>query len=375
MFKIIKSQYPVKISQFYRYKSTQKFANVHEEVLQCSDYPLDKINSHFKNTIFSVIGYGPQGRAQALNLRDNGLNVIIGLRQGKSYDDAIKDGFIPNKTLYSIEDAVIYGNTIMNLLSDAGQAASWKKSILPYLYKNKTLYFSHGFSIVYNEQTGVVPPSNIDVIMVAPKGTGRTLRTSFIEGKGVNSSIAVYQNVSGNADETVKHIGFAIGSGYLYRTTFKKEVYSDLVGERGVLMGAIQGAFLAQYNVLRENGHSPSEAFNETVEEATQSLIPLIAENGMDWMYSNCSTTAQRGAIDWYPKFEKALKPVFNELYESVRNGTETRIVLEQNNDKDYRKKLQVELDNIANQEIWKAGKTVRKLRKTPCFKIKDFHL
>ena len=355
--------------KFNRFISTKKFADIQEEVLVCTDYPLNKIQNHFKNTIFSVIGYGPQGRAQALNLRDNGLRVIVGLRHGDSYDEALKDGFVPNNSLYSIEDAVLYGNIVMNLLSDAGQKITWEKSILPFLNKNKTLYFSHGFSIVYKDRTGVIPPVDMDVIMVAPKGTGRTLRTSFMEGKGVNSSIAVFQNASGKANDTVKHMGFAIGSGYLYRTTFQNEVYSDLVGERGVLMGAIQGAFLAQYNVLRENGHSPSEAFNETVEEATQSLIPLIADNGMDWMYSNCSTTAQRGAIDWYPKFEQALKPVFKELYESVRNGTETQVVLDQNNDKDYRKKLQSELDHIGNLEIWRTGKTVRELRKVPISK------
>ena len=366
MFHFLKIQNKVK---FCRFINTKKFADVHEEVLVCTDYSLDKIQNHFKDIVFSIIGYGPQGRAQAQNLRDNGLRVIVGLRPGNSYDEALKDGFIPNHSLYSIEDAVSRGNIIMNLLSDAGQKITWEKSILPYLNQDKTLCFSHGFSIVYKEQTLVIPPTNMDVIMVAPKGTGRTLRTSFKEGKGVNSSIAVYQNASGKADETVKHLGFAIGSGYLYRTTFQNEVYSDLVGERGVLMGAIQGAFLAQYNILRENGHSPSESFNETVEEATQSLIPLIADNGMDWMYSNCSTTAQRGAIDWYPKFEQALKPVFKELYESVRNGIETKIVLDQNNDKEYRKKLQIELDYIGNLEIWRTGKTVRELRKIPISK------
>ena len=349
--------------------NTKTFADVNEEVLECTEYPVNKIQKFFGNKIFSVIGYGPQGRAQALNLKDNGLRVIIGLRQGNSYDLAIKDGFIPNNNLFSVEDAVSHGTIIMNLLSDAGQSTTWNKSILPNLNKNQTLYFSHGFSIVYQEQTGVFPPKDMDVIMVAPKGTGRTLRTSFKEGKGVNSSIAIYQNSSGKADDTVKHLGFAIGSGYLYRTSFEKEVYSDLVGERGVLMGLLQGAFKAQYDILRANGHSPSEAFNETVEEATQSLIPLIAENGMDWMYSNCSTTAQRGAIDWYPRFEQALKPVFKELYESVRNGTETKIVLDQNNDKNYREKLEAELNDIGNQEIWRTGKTVRELRKLPVSK------
>lgn len=341
--------------------STMRFANVFEEVVKSSEYPLSKIKTYFKYTTFSVLGYGPQGRAQALNLQDNGLAVIVGLRPGKSYDEALKDGFIPNLNLFSIEEATEKGDIVMNLLSDAGQKQTWEKSVHPFLNKTKTLYFSHGFSIIYKDQTGIIPPTNMDVIMVAPKGSGRTLRSAFVKGEGVNSSIAIYQDKSGFAEQNAKHIGFAIGSGYLYKTTFENEVYSDLVGERGVLMGAIHGLFLAQYNVLRERGHSPSEAFNETVEEATQSLIPLIAENGMDWMYKNCSTTAQRGAIDWYPKFEKVLKPVINELYDSVYNGTEVKNVLNKNNNK---QKLDEELEVISNMEIWKAGQTVRDLRK-----------
>ena len=351
------------IFRFRRF-STMRFGNIHEYIEKNTDYPLKRIQEYFKYTKFGILGYGPQGRSQALNLKDNGLNVIIGLRQGESYKEAIKDGFIPNINLFSIDDAVKQGDIIMNLLSDAGQKESWHKCVLPYLTKDKTLYFSHGFSVVYKKQTNIIPPPNMDVILVAPKGSGRTLRTAFIKGEGVNSSIAVYQDKSGFAEQNAKFIGFAIGSGYLYKTTFENEVYSDLVGERGVLMGAIHGLFLAQYNVLRERGHSPSEAFNETVEEATQSLIPLIAEQGMDWMYKNCSTTAQRGAIDWYPKFEKVLKPLMNELYDSVYDGTEVKNVLEQNNKKDYRYKLDEELELISNMEIWKAGKTVRELRK-----------
>jgi ketol-acid reductoisomerase len=217
MFQFIKSQSKINI----RYFNTKQFADVHEEVIECSEYPLKKIQEHFKNTVFSVIGYGPQGRAQALNLRDNGLNVIVGLRPGASYNEALNDGFKTNKNLYTIDEAVKYGNVIMNLLSDAGQKVTWNESIAQHLNHQHTLYFSHGFGVVYKDQTGIIPPKNIDVIMVAPKGTGRTLRTSFKEGKGVNSSIAVYQDASGNANETVKHLGFAIGSGYLYRTTFE----------------------------------------------------------------------------------------------------------------------------------------------------------
>ena len=344
---------------------TLNFGGTKETIVERSDYPKQKIQETFKDDTFAMLGYGTQGRAQALNLRDNGLKVVVGLREGASWDLAKSDGFVEGHTLLPIVQAVQHGSYIMNLLSDAGQKQMWSM-IHPQLVKGKTLYFSHGFSIVYNYQTEVVPPADIDVIMVAPKGSGTSVRKLFLEGIGINSSIAVHQDVSGSALENARCLGIAIGSGYLYETTFEKEVRSDLTGERGVLMGAIQGLFMAQYKVLRDNGHSPSEAFNETVEEATQSLYPLIAENGMDWMYANCSTTAQRGALDWYPVFYEKNLPVFEKLYASVKNGTETKNVLEANMKDGYREALDKELDKIKNMEIWQAGKVVRSLRPKP---------
>jgi len=291
------------------------------------------------------------------------MNVIVGLRkEGSSWKKALADGWVEGKNLFDIETALSKGTVIMYLLSDAAQKIMWPK-VKPFLTKGKTLYVAHGFSVVFKEDTGVVPPKDIDVILCAPKGSGTTVRNLFLEGRGINGSIAVFQDVSGKAKERVCALGIAAGCGYLYETTFQKETYSDLYGERGILMGGIQGAFKAQYDVLRANGHSPSEAFNETVEEATQSLYPLIGANGMDWMYANCSTTAQRGALDWYPKFEKALKPVFEELYKEVKNGNECRRSLDVNGRPDYGQILRKELDIIANSEMWKAGQTVRKLR------------
>jgi len=211
--------------------------------------------------------------------------------------------------------------------------------------------------------TGVIPPKNIDVVMVAPKGSGLSLRRNFLEGSGINGSYAIFQDYSGKAEEKVLALGIAIGSGYLFLTSFGKEVYSDLVGERGVLMGAIAGIMEAQYNELRKHGHSPSESFNETVEELTQSLIKLAAEKGMDWLYANCSTTAQRGALDWKGKFRDAVAPLFTTLYERVANGTEAKIVLEKNSQPDYREKLNAELAEMGNSEMWQAGAKVRELR------------
>ena len=339
------------------------FGGTEEEVITRNEFPLSKAQEVLKSEVVAVLGYGVQGPGQALNMRDNDIKVIIGQRKGSaSWDKAIADGWVEGETLFTLEEAAEKGTVLMYLLSDAGQKAFWP-TLKPFLTEGKTLYFSHGFSIVYKEQTGVIPPENIDVVLAAPKGSGRSVRKNFLNGSGINSSFAVFQDVSGHAEEKAIALGIAVGSGFLFPTTFKNEVLSDLTGERGALMGGIAGLMEAQYDLLRKHGHSPSEAFNETVEEATQSLIPLIAENGMDWMFANCSTTAQRGALDWKNKFRDAVTPVFDDLYESVENGTETRITLEANSDPDYRKKLQVELDEIGNSEMWQAGKTVRSLR------------
>src|SRR4051795_13379011 len=340
-----------------------RIGNTVEQCVERADYPPDRIKQILGNETIAVLGYGVQGKGQSLNMRDNGLSVIIGLREGsKGWKQAQEDGWVPGQTLFPLEEAAARGTVVQYLLSDAGQKEQWPK-LKPLLTKGKALYFSHGFSIVYSDQTGVVPPGDIDVILVAPKGSGTTVRRLFLEGKGINASYAVYQDATGKAAERAKALGIAIGSGYLFETTFRKEVFSDLTGERGVLMGAIYGLWLAQYEVLREHGHSPSEAFNETVEEATQSLYPLIAEKGMDWMYANCSTTAQRGALDWFKAFRDASKPVFEKLYESVATGKETERVLEANSRPDYRVQLEKELKEVADSEMWQAGAVVRSLR------------
>jgi ketol-acid reductoisomerase len=334
-----------------------------EAVVERADYPPARLKQVLGDETVAVLGYGVQGRGQSLNMRDNGVRVIVGQRKGgKAYEAAVQDGWVPGETLLDVEDAVRKGTVVQYLLSDAGQKEMWPR-IKPLLTAGKALYFSHGFSIVYSEQTGVVPPKDIDVILVAPKGSGTTVRRHFLEGRGINASYAIFQDATGRAKDRCLALGIAIGSGYLFETTFRKEVFSDLTGERGVLMGAIYGLWLAQYEVLRAHGHSPSEAFNETVEEATQSLYPLIAENGMDWMYANCSTTAQRGALDWYRKFRDANKPLFEELYKSVETGVETRRTLESNSRPDYRQQLERELKEIAESEMWKAGAVVRSLR------------
>ncbi|OGJ51946.1 ketol-acid reductoisomerase [Candidatus Peregrinibacteria bacterium RIFOXYB2_FULL_32_7] len=339
------------------------FGGVSENVITRDEFSLSKAQEILKNEVVAVLGYGIQGPGQSLNMRDNGINVIVGQRKGtKTWDKAVADGWIPGKTLFELSEAAERGTIIQYLLSDAGQKAFWP-TLKPYLTEGKTLYFSHGFSITYKDLTGVIPPENIDVVLVAPKGSGTTVRRNYLEGSGINSSYAIYQDATGKAKEITAALGIVIGSGYLFETTFEKEVYSDLTGERGILVGAIAGVFEAQYNELRKHGHSPSEAFNETVEEFTQSLIRLVAEKGMDWMLANISTTAQRGALDWKGKFRDAVMPVFDNLYESVKNGTEAKIVLDKNSKPDYREKLEEELKEIHDSEMWKTGAQVRKLR------------
>ncbi len=341
--------------------ATMNFGGVQETVVTRDEFPLSRAAEVLKNETIAVIGYGVQGPGQALNLRDNGFSVIIGQRKNsKSWDKAVADGWVPDRTLFEIEEACQKGSIIQFLLSDAGQIELWP-TVRRHLTPGKALYFSHGFGITYKEKTGIVPPADVDVILVAPKGSGTSLRRLFVAGRGLNSSFAVFQDATGRARERVIALGIGVGSGYLFETDFRKEVFSDLTGERGTLMGAIQGIFAAQYQVLREQGHTPSEAFNETVEELTQSLMPLVAENGMDWMYANCSTTAQRAPF-LRPMFAQKL-PVFQKLYAEVANGNEAQRSIDANSKPDYRACLERELAELRESEMWQAGATVRKLR------------
>src|SRR5919112_1234576 len=319
------------------------FGGVEENVVTREEFPLERAQDVLRNEVVAVIGYGVQGPGQALNQKENGINVIVGQRtNSKSWDKAVSDGFVPGKTLFEIEEGLQRGTIICYLLSDAAQIELWP-TVKKHLTPGKALYFSHGFGITFNEQTGIIPPKDVDVFLVAPKGSGTSLRRMFLQGRGLNSSYAIFQDATGRAFEKAIALGIGVGSGYLFETDFKKEVYSDLTGERGVLMGALAGIIEAQYQVLRQRGHSPSEAFNETVEELTQSLVPLVGENGMDWMFANCSVTAQRGALDWKGKFREATLPVLNELYDSVASGEEARRTIERGTTPNYRSELETE--------------------------------
>ena len=340
------------------------FGGVIEEIVTRDEFSLERARQVLKNETVAVLGYGVQGPAQALNMRDNGIHVIVGQWKGDqaAWDKAVGDGWVPGETLFDLEEASERGTVIQYLVSDAAQMLTWPR-VKPHLNAGDALYFSHGFSIVYSDQTNIIPDDHIDIILVAPKGSGTSVRANFLAGSGINASYAVHQDATGRAEERTIALGIAIGAGYLFPTTFAKEVHSDLTGERGVLMGALAGVMEAQYETLRANGHSPSEAFNETVEELTQSLIRLVDQNGMDWMYANCSATAQRGALDWRARFKAAVAPVFEDLYASVISGEETRIVLEANGADDYQDRLDEELRDMRESEMWQAGEAVRSLR------------
>jgi ketol-acid reductoisomerase len=341
---------------------TIEINGVREEIIERSDYPRERCWEILKAETTAVLGYGPQGRGQSLNLRDQGFHVVVGVRPGRSRDRALEDGWEDGETLLTVEDAATAGTIVQYLLSDAAQIAMWP-AVEQRLRPGDCLYFSHGFGVVFKEETGIVPPDHVDVVMVAPKGSGLTVRNHFLAGRVINASFAVHQDYTGRARDRALATAFGIGSGHCFETSFANEVYSDLTGERSVLMGLIQVAFKAQYDVLRSHGHSPSEAYNETVEEALQSLYPLIGENGMDWMYANCSSTAQRGALDWAPRFETVLRPLIEECYRSVQRGEEARITIRSNSDPQYREKLDAELRAMAGQELWEAGRVLRDFR------------
>jgi len=185
------------------------FGGVEENVVTREEFPLNKALATMKNETIAVIGYGVQGPGQALNLKDNGFNVIIGQRKdSKTWGKAVADGWVPGKTLFEIEEACEKGTVIQYLLSDAAQIKLWD-TVKKYLTPGKTLYFSHGFGVTYKDKTGIIPPKDVDVILVAPKGSGTSLRRMFLEGRGLNSSFAIYQDATGKAKDKVVSLGIA----------------------------------------------------------------------------------------------------------------------------------------------------------------------
>lgn len=195
--------------------AVMNFGGVDENVVTREEFPLEKAREVLKDEVIAVIGYGVQGPGQSLNLRDNGFNVIVGQRPGKTYDKAVADGWVPGETLFGIEEACERATIIQVLLSDAAQIECWPR-IKKYLTPGKALYFSHGFAITYKERTNIIPPADVDVILVAPKGSGTSLRRMFLQGRGLNSSYAIFQDATGRAWDRVIALGIGVGSGLLF---------------------------------------------------------------------------------------------------------------------------------------------------------------
>ena len=328
-------------------------------LVKSSNYNTNVCRDILRGQTVSVLGYGPQGMAQSMNLRDLNIPVNLGLRKdGESWKKATNDGWLPGHNLFEIDEACNRGTIIKFLLSDSAQKSNWD-TVKSNLKSNDTLYFSHGFGVHFNKYTNIIPPEDVNVILVAPKCSGNTVRKHFLESKGINSSYAIYQDVN-NAQEICLALGFLMGNNYLFETTFEKEVLSDLTGERCMLMGLIQGAFSAQYKVLRKNGHDPVESYNETVEEALDSLYPLIKEKGMDWLYENCSKTAQVGALEWSKQFEELLIPKIQECYDSVKDESEVKKIMNLDQEK-----LKQDLNELKEQELWQIHREMNNLKNT----------
>jgi ketol-acid reductoisomerase len=252
-------------------------------------YNGDANESYLANKRVAVIGYGSQGHAHAQNLRDSGVDVVIGIRKGKSFDQAVEDGF----QVYSVKEAAEQANVIMVLLPDEKQPQVYEAEIKPALTAGKSLLFAHGFNVHFNQ---IVPPADVDVLLVAPKGPGHLVRRTYTEGAGVPALFAIYQNVSGEAQELA--LAYAQGLGSLraggLETTFKEETETDLFGEQAVLCGGLTSLVKAGFETLTEAGYQPEVAYFECLHEL-KLIIDLMYEGGLENMRYSISDTAQWG--------------------------------------------------------------------------------
>ncbi len=309
-----------------------------------------------KDKTLAVIGYGSQGEAQAKNLRDSGLKVIVGLKKdGRSWSKAVEEGF----EVYTISEATEKGDIILFLIPDMVQPEVYMKSIAPYLKEGKTLNFAHGFNIHFKQ---IIPPKNIDVIMVAPKSPGPRLRETYVGGFGVPALIAVYQDYTGQAREKALAISKGLGcsrAGVL-ETTFKDETESDLIGEQTVLVGGLIELIKNGFEVLVENGYPPELAYFEACNEA-KLIMDLIYQKGLTGMLKAVSDTAKYGGLAVGPKIiDEHVKENMRRAAKDVKSGKFAKEWIE-----DHRRgevKLKSMLKEIENHEIEKVGRFIRKM-------------
>lgn len=270
-----------------------------------------------KSKKIAVIGFGSQGYGQSMNLKDSGCDVVLGLRLGGKSDTKAKDyGF---RTM-SIEDAVKYADIVQILIPDELQAKVYEKQIKPYMRKGQYLMFSHGFNIHYKK---IVAPEDVNVIMVAPKGPGHTVRSEFLEGRGVPSLIAVYQDSTGNSKEVALSYASAIGAGRagIIETTFKEETETDLFGEQAVICGGVSALIKAGFETLVDAGYSPYMAYFEVLHEM-KLLVDLINQGGLADMRYSISNTAEYGDMTRGPKvIGKESREAMKNLLKDIQSG------------------------------------------------------
>ena len=319
-------------------------------------YDNDVDVSLLKNRKIAILGYGSQGHAQAQNMKENGINVIIGQRKNsKSYDAAVADGFSP----VEIEEAVQQADIIQILLPDEFQKEIYEKQIAPHLTKGKCLVFSHGFNIHYNL---VKPSVEVDVYMVAPKGPGHIVRREFVNGAGVPGLIAIYQDVSGNAEKIALAHSKAVGCtkvGVL-KTTFKEETETDLFGEQVVLCGGLTQLVKAGFETLTEAGYAPEMAYFECLHEI-KLIVDLMYEGGIANMRYSISETAEYGDYVTGPKIiDESAKKRMKEVLKNIQNGKFAKDFIQEANTGKIR--MNAERNLMKAHPIEKVGEKLRKM-------------
>ena len=329
---------------------------------------LDKdINTELiKSKKIAIIGFGSQGYGQSMNLKDSGCNVILGLRQGGVSDTKAKDyGF----TTMSVDDAVKQADIIQVLIPDEVQAKVYEEEIKPNLRAGQYLMFAHGFNIHYN---WIVPPKDVNVIMVAPKAPGHTVRSEYLAGKGTPSLIAIYQDVTGDSKEVALSYASAIGAGRagIIETTFKEETETDLFGEQVVLCGGCTALIKNAFETLVEGGYSPYMAYFEVCHEL-KLIVDLIYEGGIDAMHYSISNNAEYGDLTRGPKLiTEDVKNRMKDILKDIQSGSYAKEFMnEMLSGSENFKKLR-EANN--NHLIEKVGSEIRSLFKWGKDKIID---
>lgn len=303
-----------------------------------------------------IIGYGSQGHAHALNLHESGVEVIVGLYEGSpSWEKAEKAGL----QVMTAQEAAAVSDVIMLLVNDEKQAALYKADIAPHLSAGKTLAFAHGFNIHYGQ---IIPPKDVDVVMIAPKGPGHTVRTQYEEGKGVPCLIAVYQDATGQAKQTALAYADGVGGGRagILETTFKEETETDLFGEQAVLCGGVTALMKAGFETLVEAGYQPESAYFECVHEM-KLIVDLINQGGFEYMRYSISDTAEYGDYTVGSRIitEETKKEMKKVLLE-IQNGTFAKnwILENQANRPYFRSARHIE----ASHQVETVGKELRKM-------------